>query len=50
MNWNTKRGLVSGGASFIASHLVDTLVEQGAEVRVADDLSSGHLENIQGHL
>src|SRR3990172_9362901 len=39
--------LVTGGASFIGSHLVDTLLEKGAEVRVADDFSSGKLENLQ---
>ncbi len=38
--------LVTGGASFIGSHLVDSLVELGADVRVADDLSSGRLENL----
>ena len=39
--------LVTGGASFIGSHLVDTLLRKGAEVRVADDFSSGKLENLQ---
>lgn len=38
--------LVTGGASFIGSHLVDSLVELGADIRVADDLSSGRLENL----
>jgi nucleoside-diphosphate-sugar epimerase len=38
--------LVTGGASFIGSHLVDRLVELGARVRVADDLSSGTLGNL----
>src|SRR5512136_1698285 len=40
-----KSVLVTGGASFIGSHLVDTLIEGGAEVSVADDFSSGKLEN-----
>jgi nucleoside-diphosphate-sugar epimerase len=39
--------LVTGGASFIASHLVDTLLKQGADVKVADDFSSGKLENLE---
>jgi nucleoside-diphosphate-sugar epimerase len=50
MNWDNCRVLVTGGASFIGSHLVDALVEKGAKVRVVDDLSSGKLENIQQHL
>jgi len=45
-----KAVLVAGGASFIGSHLVDVLVAQGARVRVADDLSSGRLDNIKPHL
>ena len=45
-DWNGTRVLVTGGASFIGSHLVDRLVEAGAEVRVADDLSSGRLDNL----
>lgn len=39
--------LVTGGASFIGSHLVDTLLNKGADVRVADDFSSGKLENLR---
>ena len=51
MNWSGKRVLVTGGASFIGSHLVDQLVERGADhIRIVDDLSSGEIENIQGHL
>jgi len=46
MNWKDVKVLVTGGASFISSHLVDSLVERGAKVRVVDDLSSGRLENI----
>lgn len=48
--WDGHRVLVTGGASFIGSHLVDALVVQGARVRVVDDLSSGKLVNIQGHV
>lgn len=44
--WGGRRVLVTGGASFIGSHLVDRLVDAGAQVRVADDLSSGRLENL----
>jgi nucleoside-diphosphate-sugar epimerase len=42
--------LVTGGASFIGSHLVDRLLDEGAWVRVVDDLSSGKEENLKPHL
>lgn len=48
--WKDRAVLVTGGASFIGSHLVDALVERGARVRVVDDLSSGRLENIAAHV
>ena len=38
--------LVTGGAGFIGSHLVDLLVEEGHTVTVLDDFSSGRLENL----
>lgn len=41
--------LVTGGAGFIGSHIVDRLVENGFEVTVLDDLSSGQMENIADH-
>ncbi|MGZ5431812.1 MAG: NAD-dependent epimerase/dehydratase family protein [Thermoanaerobaculia bacterium] len=40
------RVLVTGGAGFIASHVVDAYVERGHEVTVVDDLSSGLRENV----
>ncbi len=51
MNWKDKHVLVTGGASFISSHLIDLLVTKGvSKVRVVDDLTSGKLSNIQGHI
>ena len=41
-----KKVLVTGGAGFIGSHIVDRLVDLGADVVVLDDLSSGKLENL----
>jgi len=40
------RAVVTGGAGFIGSHLVGRLVDEGAEVLVIDDLSSGKLERL----
>jgi len=50
MEWGGCRVLVTGGASFIGSHLVDALFQRGAKIRIVDDLSSGKLENIREHL
>jgi nucleoside-diphosphate-sugar epimerase len=47
MDWNNRRVLVTGGASFIGSHLVEALAHRGARVHVVDDLTSGKLENLQ---
>jgi UDP-glucose 4-epimerase len=42
--------LVTGGAGFIGSHVVDRLVGEGATVAVVDDLSSGNRENLAAAL
>ena len=46
MFYQSKRVLVTGGASFIGSHLVDALSSLDAHVRVVDDLSSGDKSNL----
>jgi nucleoside-diphosphate-sugar epimerase len=50
MSWDGRSVLVTGGASFIGSHLVDALVARRARVRVVDDLSSGVEDNLRPHL
>ncbi len=40
------RALVTGGAGFIGSHIVEELVRRGIDTYVIDDLSSGSLENL----
>ncbi len=45
-NFKGKNVLVTGGAGFVGSHLVDALVERGANVTVFDNLSTGRIENV----
>lgn len=44
-----KRALVTGGAGFIGSHLVDELMRRGCEVAVIDNLRKGKIANIDHH-
>ncbi|MDX1564756.1 MAG: NAD-dependent epimerase/dehydratase family protein, partial [Phycisphaeraceae bacterium] len=56
VDWKTLHGdrfesvrvLITGAAGFIGSHLVEALVELGAEVVAYDDLSAGRWENLKG--
>lgn len=41
--------LITGGAGFIGSHLVDALISHGESVLVLDDLSTGNFKNLQKH-
>jgi len=41
------KALVTGGAGFIGSHVVDALVARGDEVHIVDDLSTGRLANVE---
>jgi UDP-glucose 4-epimerase len=42
-----KKAIVTGGAGFIGSHMVELLLEKGFEVIVLDDLSNGQLDNVE---
>jgi nucleoside-diphosphate-sugar epimerase len=47
MKFKFKKALVTGGAGFIGSHLVDALVSAGCDVTVLDNLSTGNLINLK---
>jgi len=49
MKLQSKKVLVTGAAGFIGSHLVDRLVEEGAEVVAIDNLKDGYLSNLAQH-
>ena len=48
MNIKRKKVIVTGGAGFIGSHLVESLVGAGNTIRIVDDLSTGKRENVTG--
>ena len=47
MNKKMKKALVTGGAGFIGSHLVDALLSDGCQVVVLDNLTTGRLSNLE---
>lgn len=49
MNESKPIAVVTGGAGFIGSHMVDLLVEEGFRVHVIDNLSGGRLLNLEQH-
>jgi nucleoside-diphosphate-sugar epimerase len=44
---SVKKALITGGAGFIGSHIAEALVQQGCSVTVLDNLTSGHMENLE---
>src|SRR5690349_8534837 len=45
----TSNALVTGGAGFIGSHIVDELIKKGIRTFVIDDLSTGSMDNLAQH-
>src|ERR1700733_4228659 len=44
--WKNKKVLVTGGAGFIGSHVIENLVDKDAQVRVIDNLQNGKIQNL----
>jgi nucleoside-diphosphate-sugar epimerase len=46
---NVSKAIVTGGAGFIGSHIVEELIRRNVETYVVDDLSTGRLQNLEAH-
>lgn len=46
---NMSEVLVTGGAGFIGSHLVESLLAEGFDVKILDNFSTGQMSNLKGH-
>lgn len=47
-NWKNKKVLITGGASFIGSHLVEALIKRGVQhIRIVDNLTAGRFDNVK---
>ena len=46
---NCSRALITGGAGFIGSHIVDELIERGIETHVIDNMTTGSINNLSKH-
>ena len=49
MRKNVSKAIVSGGAGFVGSHIMDELIERGIETYVIDNLTTGSLDNLAQH-
>ena len=48
-NHSEKKIMVTGGAGFLGSHLIDKLIKSGAQVICVDNLQTGSVKNITHH-